>query len=56
MLDVRSSASDLPAMVPTDRTTWMRRFLPWQLLRFVLINLRMLRMIRLSHPHQLPPT
>lgn len=38
--------------LPTRHTSRMRRFLPWQLVRFVLINVRMLRMIALSHPHR----
>lgn len=48
-------SDDPQAMVPTPHTQWARRFLPWQLLRFVLINLRMMRMIRLSHPHHVKP-
>lgn len=43
------------AMVPTPRTLWLRRYLPWQLVRFVLINLRMMKMIRLSHAHPIDP-
>jgi hypothetical protein len=31
--------------IPTRRTVWLRTFLPWQLWRFVRINLRMLRVI-----------
>lgn len=34
---------------PTPRTVAMRTFIPLQLWRFVVINLRMLRMIFLSH-------
>ena len=52
----RSSASDLDAMVPTPRTQWMRTFFPAQLFRFLLINVRMMRMILLSHPHKVKPT
>lgn len=37
------------APVPTARTRAMRTFIPWQLLRFVVINLKMLRMIGKSH-------
>lgn len=51
----RRSSYDLPAPVPTASTLWWRRFLPWQLLRFVVVNVRMLRMIGLSHPHKVPP-
>ncbi|MEP7384445.1 MAG: hypothetical protein ABI910_22420 [Gemmatimonadota bacterium] len=35
--------------VATAHTRAMRSFLPWQLWRFVVINLRMLRMIAKSH-------
>lgn len=34
---------------PTRRTVAMRTFIPWQLWRFVVINLRMFRMIAKSH-------
>ena len=36
-------------MVPTAFTRAMRVFWPWQLIRFAVINLRMLRMIAMSH-------
>ncbi|MEZ4238728.1 MAG: hypothetical protein R3F59_21770 [Myxococcota bacterium] len=52
---LRASGADLLGPVPTARTRFLRGFLPWQLLRFLAINLRMLRMIRLSHPHVRPP-
>jgi hypothetical protein len=52
----RSSAAELDGPVPTPRTQFLRRFVPWQILRFIAINLRMLRMIGLSHPHHRPPT
>ena len=42
-----SDASFIP--VATPRTRALRTFLPWQLWRFVVINLRMLRMIAKSH-------
>lgn len=42
-----SAASFIP--VPTARTRALRTFVPWQLWRFVVINLRMLRMIAKSH-------
>lgn len=42
-----SPASFIP--VPTARTRALRTFVPWQLWRFVVINLRMLRMISKSH-------
>lgn len=36
-------------MMPTRRTVFWRTFLPWQLWRFVRINLKMLGVIRRSH-------
>jgi hypothetical protein len=52
----RVSGAELAGPIPTARTTFLRTFLPWQLVRFALINLRMLKMIGLSHPHVVPPT
>lgn len=37
------------AMRPTKTTLFWRTFVPWQLLRFALINLRMTAMILKSH-------
>lgn len=37
------------APTPTRRTVALRTFIPWQLWRFVVINLRMFRMIAKSH-------
>ena len=34
---------------PTRWTLFLRTFLPWQIVRFVVINLKMLRVIRISH-------
>jgi len=34
---------------PTWVTRFFRTFLPWQFVRFVVINLKMLRIIALSH-------
>lgn len=39
----------LLATRPTAFTRWKRTFIPWQLVRFALINLKMMRLIRLSH-------
>ena len=39
------------ATMPTAWTLWLRTFLPWQLVRFAVINLKMLRLIRRGH-HQ----
>lgn len=33
---------------PTKFTVFLRTFLPWQLVRFLVINLRMMKMIRLN--------
>jgi hypothetical protein len=41
--------------VPTRATLFLRRFLPWQLVRFAWINLKMLQAIRLSHPRRARP-
>lgn len=35
--------------VPTRRTRALRTLLPWQLYRFLVLNIRMLRMIAKSH-------
>jgi len=35
--------------VPTGFTIFMRTFLPWQIYRFIVINIKMLGMIRKSH-------
>lgn len=37
------------AMKPTPPVLFWRTFFLWQLLRFVIINLRMMTMIRKSH-------
>ena len=37
------------APAPTRLTVALRTFIPWQLWRFVAINVRMLRMIAKSH-------
>ena len=34
---------------PTRWTLFLRTFIPWQIVRFVAINVKMLRMIRISH-------
>ena len=34
---------------PTRRTVFMRTFVPWQLWRFAVINLKMIGIIRRSH-------
>jgi hypothetical protein len=37
------------ATVPTGFTRFMRTFLPWQMWRFAMINLKMLLLMRKSH-------
>lgn len=37
------------ATIPTPRIRWLRTFIPWQLVRFVVINIKMLRLIRRGH-------
>jgi hypothetical protein len=36
------------ATQPTKFTVFLRTFLPWQVIRFIVINLKMMRMIRLN--------
>lgn len=43
----------LGAMRPTRTTLFWRTFVPWQLLRFLLINLKMTVMILKSHDRKL---
>jgi hypothetical protein len=41
---------------PSAATLFFRTFLPWQLVRFAWINLKMIRMIRKAHSRRaLPP-
>jgi|WetSurMetagenome_2_1015567.scaffolds.fasta_scaffold1324698_2 hypothetical protein len=40
------------ATKPTRATLFLRTFLPWQILRFIVINFKMIGMIRSSHRHQ----
>lgn len=55
-MDARNSApSQSPpidaayATMPTRRTIFLRTFLPWQAIRFVVINTKMFRLIWRSH-------
>lgn len=41
------------AVRPTGLTLFLRHFLPWQLLRFLLINIKMTRMILKSRDQKL---
>ena len=40
------------ATKPTPGTVFLRTFLPWQLWRFAMINLKMISIIRRSHASQ----
>ena len=54
MADAETTSADtqhLYAPLPTARTRWLRTFLPWQMVRFAIINARMLRLIWRGH-HQ----
>jgi hypothetical protein len=44
-----TEAKSYLATKPTHWTLWCRSFLPWQFLRFIVINLRMTVMILKSH-------
>ncbi len=39
------------ATLPTRTTRFLRTFVPWQLVRFVAINLKMIRIIWRGHSH-----
>ena len=39
---------------PTRLTVFLRTFLPWQILRFILINFRMIQVIRLNERTRSP--
>ena len=39
---------------PSRTTVFLRTFLPWQLVRFIWINLKMIRMISIGHHGQAP--
>lgn len=43
------TAHTTTAPLPTRLTIYLRTFLPWQALRFVVINLKMMRLIWRSH-------
>lgn len=44
-----TEARNYPAPRPTPTTLFLRSFLPWQMLRFAVINVRMIFMILKSH-------
>lgn len=37
------------AVTPTRWTVFLRTFIPYQIIRFAMINLKMLRIIQISH-------
>jgi hypothetical protein len=37
------------AAVPTPWTVFLRTFVPWQVIRFAVVNLKVFRLIRRSH-------
>ena len=39
---------------PTRATVFFRTFFPWQMLRFVWINMKMIRMIGIGHHGRVP--
>ncbi len=47
MSDIPAFHSDAP--FPTQRTVWLRTFVPFQLLRFLQLNVRMIRMVLKAH-------
>ena len=40
--------SELPPM-PTKSTLFMRNFVPWQIYRFIVINIKMIKLIHREH-------
>jgi len=40
--------------VPSSRTVFFRTFVPWQIIRFLYINLKMMRMIWIGDHGKLP--
>jgi hypothetical protein len=46
-----STHAHIYATRPTRFTLFFRTFLPWQLWRFVWLNLKMMRIILLGHRH-----
>ncbi|OYZ18064.1 MAG: hypothetical protein B7Y39_14275 [Bdellovibrio sp. 28-41-41] len=50
-----TEAKSYPAPRPSKLTLFMRSFLPWQFVRFLVINLRMTVMIKKSHGRNIGP-
>ena len=49
--DARPRGAWFYATKPTRFTLFLRTFLPWQIWRFLVINTKMVGMIRKSHSH-----
>ena len=43
------AAANQMAAIPTRWTVFLRTFVPWQMVRFVVINMKMFRLIWRSH-------
>lgn len=52
---VTTAPSALASVRPTKRTLFWRTFAPWQLVRFIVINLRISAMILKSHDTHVGP-
>ena len=50
-----TEAKTYSAARPTPTTLFFRSFLPWQLLRFIIINIKMTVMIVKSHGRKIDP-
>ncbi len=50
----RSRTREFYIPTPTRLTIFFRTFFPWQLLRFIWINLKMIRMIGIGHHGRVP--
>ena len=50
----RSRSRDFLIPTPTRPTLFFRTFFPWQLLRFIWINLKMIRMVGIGHHGRVP--
>lgn len=52
---VTTAPGALASVRPTKRTLFWRTFVPWQLIRFLVINLRISAMILKSHDTRVEP-
>lgn len=51
---MRSRTREFYVPTPSRWTLFFRTFFPWQLLRFIWINLKMIRMISIGHHGRVP--